>query len=58
MEKYIKRLIEEDLEDYLDIIGAVLIVGPNGVEKQQQLNNMLKVYLNYKTPIIENHIYN
>jgi hypothetical protein len=46
MKKYLKRLIEKDLKEYLDIMGAVLIVDQNGVVKQQLQNNLLKVYLN------------
>jgi hypothetical protein len=41
---YIKRIAEEDLLEKLSASGAVLIKGPNRVEKQKQLNNMQKAF--------------
>ncbi len=47
MKKYFKRLIEQDLKDYLEIIGAVLIVGPKWCGKtttaEQYANSVLKL---------------
>lgn len=50
MEKYIKRLIEEDLEDYLDIIGAVLIVGPKWCGKTTTAEQYAKSVLKLQDP--------
>ncbi|WP_296862327.1 hypothetical protein [uncultured Methanobrevibacter sp.] len=41
--KYLKRYMDDDLERYLRMIGAVLMVRPNGVEKLQPPKDMLKV---------------
>jgi len=41
--KYLKRVIDDILEERLEMIGAIVIEGPNGVGKQQQVNNMQKV---------------
>ena len=47
MKKYLKRLIEQDLKDYLEIIGAVLLVGPKWCGKtttaEQYANSILKL---------------
>lgn len=42
--KYLPRILDEDLEKYLTMIGAILIVGPNGVARQLLPNSMPKVY--------------
>ncbi len=44
---YIKRLVDDELEFYLDVIRAVLIVGPKGCGKttatEQHANSVLKL---------------
>ena len=42
--KYLPRILDEDLEKYLTMIGAILIVDQNGVARQLLLNSMPKVY--------------
>lgn len=44
MKKYIPRYADENLKKALESMGAVLITGPNGVEKQLQQYSNLKVY--------------
>lgn len=41
--KYLPRILDEDLEKYLTMIGAILIVG-HGVARQLLPNSMPKVY--------------
>lgn len=42
--KYLPRILDKDLEKYLTMIGAILIVGPKWCGKQLLPNSMLKVY--------------
>ena len=44
MENYKNRIVDEILQKKLMGKGAVLIQGPNGVEKQQLPNKFQKVY--------------
>lgn len=39
MKKYLPRYTDQELKESLEYMGAVLITGPNGVERPQQLNN-------------------
>lgn len=50
MEKYLKRLIEKNLEDYLDIIGAVLIIGPKWCGKTTTVEQYAKIVLKLQDP--------
>lgn len=42
--KYLPRILDKDLEKYLTMIGAILMLDRNGVAKQLLPNSMLKVY--------------
>ena len=50
MKEYLKRLIEKDLEDYLDIIGAVLLVGPKWCGKTTTAEQYSKSVLKLQDP--------
>ncbi len=50
MRKYLKRLIDKDLEEYLDIIGAVLIVGPKWCGKTTTAEQYAKSVLKLQDP--------
>lgn len=45
--KYLKRLIDDEIEEYLNMIGVILIVGPKWCGKtttvQQHANSVLKL---------------
>lgn len=50
MVKYMKRLIDEDLERYLNIMGAVLIVGPKWCGKTTTAEQFAKSILKLQDP--------
>ena len=50
--KYQTRILDEDLEKYLTMIGAILIVGPKWCGKTTTAEQHAKSVLNYKTKII------
>lgn len=50
--KYLPRILDEDLEKYLTMIGAILIVGPKWCGKTTTAEQHAKSVLNYKTKII------
>ena len=45
--KYLKRLIDEEIDKYLEMIGAILIIGPKWCGKtttaEQHSNSILKL---------------
>lgn len=52
MKEYYPRIIDKEIEDYLNDIGAILIVGPKWCGKttsaKQQAKSMLKLESNLK----------
>lgn len=56
MKKYINRIADSILEKKLKGKGAVLIQGPNGVEKPQQQNKFQIVYCIWQSQKIKNKI--
>ncbi len=42
--KYLPRILDEDLEKYLTMIGAISLLDQNGVARQLLPNIMPKVY--------------
>lgn len=42
--EYMARLIDSEIERFLKIMGAILLVGPNGVVKPPPQHNFQIVY--------------
>ena len=47
--KYKSRLIDDEIEEYLEMIGAILIEGPKWCGKTTTAEQHAKVVLNYRT---------
>ena len=55
MSEYLPRIIDKQIEKYLRVIGAILIIGPKWCGKtttaMQHTNSMLKLQSNQKVKI-------
>ena len=52
------RLIDNEIERFFfNIMGVILVVGPNGVVKLPHLHSLQKVYWNYRILIYHEKYY-